>query len=494
MVSVEAADSNRPQLASAYLRLLNEAAGRLLAATDAELATAELFALIRGELRLDVYVSYTAEPDGRLRLGAVAGVDDPRRDEAAYLELGAAAYEGAASRREPRYAAGIHCSEDSRAVLLRRLGLTCYACTSMLVGPRLLGGLGFGRRHGEKFSEDELQFLRTVTQYLAMASERLRVEAALRESERRLNAVLDNASVAIFLMDARQHCTYMNATAEKLTGYSLEETFGQPLHDVVHHMRPDGSPYPLHECPIDRAYLENNQEQGEEIFVHRDGRFYPVAFTASPIRDEESKTVGTIIEVRDISEQKRNEQARELLMREVDHRARNALAVIQSIVQLTKAPNTAAYKEIVLNRICALGRAQGSLAAQRWEGAPVRQVIERELEAIAKPGQFKLVGPHHMLRPEQVQPLGMIFHELATNAAKHGALTTVPGRVTVRWRFSPRGGLDIDWEEIGGPEVQRPSRQGFGSRLMEGLAKQLNTAIEREWRREGLVASIRRLS
>lgn len=486
-MSVDHVDTSRPQLASAYLRLLNQAAGRLLAATDAEVATAEVFGLIRDELRLDVYVSYTPEPDGRLRLGSAFGVDDGRGSQPAYLELAAAS---TVLRSEPGHAIGIRDADASQRALLERVGLTCYACTPMLVGRRSLGMLGFGRRRGDRFGEDELHFLRTVTHYLAMASERLRTEAALRESERRVNAVLNNATVAIFLMDARQHCTYMNATAEKLTGYSLEETFGRPLHDVVHHMRPDGSSFPLEECPIDRAFPENNQEQGEEVFVHKDGRFYPVAFTASPIRDEASKTVGTIIEVRDISEQKRNEQARDLLMREVDHRARNALAVVQSLVQLTNGPDIATYKEIVLGRISALGRAQGSLAAQLWEGAPVCRVIEQEFEAIAKPGKFKLVGPRYMLRPEQVQPLGMIIHELATNAAKYGALTTDPGSVTVRWRLCP-GGLDIGWKETGGPEVVPPARRGFGSRLVESLAKQLDTVIEKEWRREGLVAKLR---
>jgi PAS domain S-box-containing protein len=124
------------------------------------------------------------------------------------------------------------------------------------------------------------------------------------DSEQRLAAVLDNASVAIFMMNERQHCVYMNAAAETLTGYTLEETQGRALHDVIHHTRPDGSHFPLEECAIDRAFPENNQEQGEEVFVHKDGHFYPVAFTASPMRDETRKTIGTIIEVRDISRER----------------------------------------------------------------------------------------------------------------------------------------------------------------------------------------------
>ncbi|HEV2762581.1 MAG TPA: PAS domain S-box protein, partial [Pyrinomonadaceae bacterium] len=101
---------------------------------------------------------------------------------------------------------------------------------------------------------------------------RKRAEAELSQSRAQLETVFENATVALFVMDARQHCTYMNPAAEKLTGYTLAEVQGRPLHYFVHHTRPDGTPYPLEECPIDRAFPQNNQEQGEEVFVHRDGR------------------------------------------------------------------------------------------------------------------------------------------------------------------------------------------------------------------------------
>jgi PAS domain S-box-containing protein len=152
---------------------------------------------------------------------------------------------------------------------------------------------------------------------------------------RQLEAVCNNATVALFIMDERQHCTYMNPAAERLTGYSLEEVLGKPLHDYVHHTRPDGTPYPLEECPIDRALPENNQEQGEEIFVHRDGRFYPVAFTASPIR-EDGRPVGTIIEVRDTTREKQTVEEREhLLVRERE--AREEVEILNDIGRVMSA-------------------------------------------------------------------------------------------------------------------------------------------------------------
>jgi PAS domain S-box-containing protein len=140
-------------------------------------------------------------------------------------------------------------------------------------------------------------------------TERHTAEHRVTEVQRRLDAVLNNASVAIFLMDERQHCAYMNRAAEELTGYSFAETQDRPLHDVIHHTHPDGRPFPLEDCAIDRAFPENADTRGEEVFVHKDGSFYPVAFVASPIRDEASRTIGTIIEVRNISREKAAQQA-----------------------------------------------------------------------------------------------------------------------------------------------------------------------------------------
>lgn len=126
----------------------------------------------------------------------------------------------------------------------------------------------------------------------------------LAEQRRLYQSVTDNASTALFIMDDRQQCVFMNPAAQRLTGFSLDEVRGRVLHDVIHHTRPDGSHYPLSQCPIDRAFPQNDREHGEEVFVHKDGHFYHVAFTASPMRDEQGSPVGTVIEVQDITHRK----------------------------------------------------------------------------------------------------------------------------------------------------------------------------------------------
>jgi PAS domain S-box-containing protein len=165
-------------------------------------------------------------------------------------------------------------------------------------------------------------------------SERGRIEVALRESERRLKAVLDNATVALFLMDPDRNCVYMNAAAERLTGYSLSQTQGKRLHELIHHHRPDGSAYSIEECPIDRSIPEIDGQQGEEVFIHPDGHFYPVAFTASSIREEQGRVIGTIIEVRDI----RAEKAAADQLLEADRRKDEFLAVLAHELRNPLAP------------------------------------------------------------------------------------------------------------------------------------------------------------
>ncbi|HEY4555860.1 MAG TPA: PAS domain-containing protein, partial [Lysobacter sp.] len=130
-----------------------------------------------------------------------------------------------------------------------------------------------------------------------------------------LDAVCENATVALFAMDDRQHCVYMNRAAELLTGFTLADVQGRPLHESVHHTHPDGSPFPIEDCPIDRAAPQNMREQGEAMFVHRDGHFYPVAFTASPVR-RDGAVIGTVIEVRSIEDERRHE-AEQQAMREL---------------------------------------------------------------------------------------------------------------------------------------------------------------------------------
>jgi len=178
-------------------------------------------------------------------------------------------------------------------------------------------------------------------------SSRKQAEAELLEASVRLDAILGNTIMAVFMMDERQHCVFMNKSAETLTGYKFHETAGRPLHDVIHHHYPDGRPFPLSECAIDRAFPENNQTQGEDVFVHKDGSFYPVGFTASPVKDRDGRTVGTVIEVRDISAQIEARNEREAFSETLRSKVAEALAERETLeAQLVQAQKMEAVGQL----------------------------------------------------------------------------------------------------------------------------------------------------
>jgi PAS domain S-box-containing protein len=192
----------------------------------------------------------------------------------------------------------------------------------------------------------------------------------------------------------------------------------------------------------------------------------------------------------DINAWKHAEEARTLLMREVDHRARNALAMVQSLVRLTDASDPARYRDEVVGRIDAMARAQGSLSRTSWEGAPLADVLRDEIAAYAPAEKFALEGARITLPAEQVQPINMIAHELVTNSMKYGALSTPAGRLAVSWRALGPSAYELTWREHGGPAVRPPGRKGFGSRLIERLAAQLGGEMEMDWRPAGLQARL----
>ena len=189
------------------------------------------------------------------------------------------------------------------------LGIRAQVIVPLLTGGRLKALLFVHSDIPRRWSAEDVVLIEDVAERIQSAIERARVETTLVETERRLNAILNNTREAVFLLDKRQHCVYANPAAQKLTGYDFEQMQGKPLHDVIHHKRSDGSHYPLEECPIDRAFPERAQMSGEELFVAPDGSLYPVAFTASPVLDVEGRPVGTVIEARGIAQEKARDAA-----------------------------------------------------------------------------------------------------------------------------------------------------------------------------------------
>lgn len=194
------------------------------------------------------------------------------------------------------------------------------------------------------------------------------------------------------------------------------------------------------------------------------------------------------------------EQREKLLSRELDHRAKNLLAVVQSVVSLTRAGSVAEFKSAVEGRIQSLGRAHSMLAASRWDGADLERVLREELAPYGggDQAQVTLSGPPLLLKPAAAQSLALIFHELATNAVKYGALSAASGELEVSWEIRHGEARDplvcLRWEERGGPPVAPrtgSSRSGFGSRLIRSsIERQLGGSLDLDWAEGGLIVKM----
>ena len=200
----------------------------------------------------------------------------------------------------------------------------------------------------------------------------------------------------------------------------------------------------------------------------------------------------------DLTEQMRAEERQELMMNELNHRVKNTLASVQSLAVLTMrhsdTPET--FTHAFLSRLQALSTTHNLLTEAQWEGASLRDVIADELQPYAPRDERRVVmyGDPLELNPKQVISFGMFVHELATNAAKYGALSTPSGQIVVSWNVDRENGgptLMMRWQENGGPPVAPPSRQGFGSRLIEQTIKEsLGGTIEIAYPPEGIRCAI----
>jgi PAS domain S-box-containing protein len=190
----------------------------------------------------------------------------------------------------------------------------------------------------------------------------------------------------------------------------------------------------------------------------------------------------------DITDLKEAEERRTLLIKEVDHRARNALAVVQSIVRLTKAKSIDAYIAAIEGRIGALSTAHVLLSESRWEGADLERLLDEELAPYrsSEPERIIALGPTLFLQPAVAQILALVLHELATNAAKYGALSLTSGRVRLTWQLRLNE-LELQWEETGGPSVRQPVSKGYGTKVISAsVERQLGGRAMFDWYPEGL--------
>lgn len=358
-----------------------------------------------------------------------------------------------------------------------------------------LGAISGVRADGEEFpieasiSQVHVNGEWFATVILRDITERKAAEDALVESRRRLEGIVESAMDALISVDDQRRIIVFNPAAERMFGVVASEALGAPLEQFLPERFREG--HAEHIRRFTEAGVTNRRmgALGAVSGLRANGEEFPVEASISHM-EIAGVRIGTVI-LRDITERVANEQARHLLAREVDHRAKNALAVVQAVVSLTRAATKEEFVAAVRGRVSALGRAHSLLAQNQWEGADLAQIIADETAGYHRAGQILVNGPRVQLPPNAVQPISLLIHELATNAVKYGALSTERGRVDVTWSVSGSGHLELQWVESGGPPVRPPASVGFGSTLVNEVAtRQLGGSIDTAWPEGGLRLSL----
>jgi PAS domain S-box-containing protein len=307
------------------------------------------------------------------------------------------------------------------------------------------------------------------------------------EAAQYLAAIVDSSDDAILSVDLRGIITSWNKAAEQLLQYSSAETVGRPIAMLIPPDRQYDEP-----AILERVSRGERVEHYETLRRRKDGSLIEISLTVSPIRNAEDRIIGASKIARDITNRKRKEAQLATLAREAEHRAKNVLSTVQACVQLSRADTPEQLKLVIDGRIRALASVISLFAKTRWAGADLRTLIAEELCPYCLQGAAlaRLDGPDLMLEPSTAQAMAMTLHELATNAAKYGALSTDNGRVEVAWSKT-NDQLTLRWAETGGPRVRPPTREGFGTRLMQTMVRgQLKGKISFDWRPQGLACEI----
>lgn len=324
-----------------------------------------------------------------------------------------------------------------------------------------------------------------------ITEERRREQAA--ESERTAHAIIESANEAVVVCDNDGIVTHANPAVACLTGW---RPIGRRIDEVFDVELPeDGAQRTVGEI-VGRA-VAGTPTQGLEATVSSATAVSAVLVSAAPLRVSGSRIVGCVLTLTDVSARKAAEEQQALLMAEMDHRVKNTLSVVLAICGLTVTRHTTldSFRHAFESRIRALAETHNLLADNRWQGVSLASVIKAELVPFMGAGRdIRIAGPATLLTPRAGLALGLLFHELVTNAVKYGALSVRGGHLECRWEplvADEEQRLRLVWTESGGPLVVPPDRRGFGCTLIErGLSSEVGGAARIDFRPEGVRCEI----
>ena len=365
-----------------------------------------------------------------------------------------------------------------------------------LAVPLLKGGVAHVLVCGSRtsvgdWSDDDTAISREIGERAWAAIGKARAEEAVREAARELRLLTDALPVLIAHVDDDRCYRFNNRAYEDWFGHPREDIPGKHLAEVL-----GEEAYAELRPTIDRA-LAGERISIEQTVPFRSGGMRHVITEYVPRLNTAGTVIGYYSLVQDISERKRAEEHRLLLINELNHRVRNTLAVVQSLASQSFRPDMPldVGRKAFEGRLRTLGAAHNLLTSENWDGATLQSVAREALAACADPARFNLSGPEIRLPPQTAVSFALALHELCTNALKYGALSVAGGLVSMEWSTSassgPDGRLRFQWRELGGPPVTVPERRGFGSRLLEtGLAAELRGQVTMDFSPDGLVCTI----
>ena len=275
-------------------------------------------------------------------------------------------------------------------------------------------------------------------------------ERTLEEQARWLAAIVESSDDAIISKSLDGIITSWNKGAERIFGYLAEEVIGKPISILIPPDRHNEEPVIL-----ERLRRGERVEPYETVRRRKDGSAVDISLTVSPVKNIDGKIIGASKIARDITERKRNEAQIARLAREAEHRAKNVLATVQATVHLSQSDTPDSLKRVIEGRIQALANVHRLFVESRWIGAELHNLIAQELSPYRREGngRVRMEGPNLMMEPNAAQAIAVTLHELATNAAKYGALSVTDGRVQMEWSRAADGRVALRWTESNGPTV-----------------------------------------
>jgi PAS domain S-box-containing protein len=317
----------------------------------------------------------------------------------------------------------------------------------------------------------------------------------LRESEHRYKELLQALPAAIYTTDMDGRITFYNDAAVKFAG--RVPALGEQWCVTWRLYHPDGTPMPHDQCPMAMALREKRPVRNQEAVAERpDGSRIWFMPYPTPLTDSHGVMTGAINMLVDITERKEAERHQKLLVDELNHRVKNTLAAVQSLIaQTARSVDTVEeFRRVVEARLFAMSNAHDQLSRRGWNDADLRELAVAGLAPYRGKGNVVVSGAPTWIAPRPALMLSMVFHELATNAIKYGALSSPGGRVEVGWCVIGNGAgptLRLEWTESGGPVVQPRVRHGFGTRFVEqGIEMELGGRAALDFAPTGLRCEI----